>query len=200
MATQELRIPPSLRVAVLVYMLIVLASAPTCAELVGHYEGHTVRIREWMAQFALALLAGHAALLVFQAVAARRTRAAAVLLGGAALACVAQAALTLRFAEQSLVARGPEVTLLTLLGGAPWLLRSGAWLLLARHAPRWRRWVTAAALADLAVVVWSLVTTDQAVMPMLHPGQAGFVGLAPLMVTAVALAAASQGQRRSQPV
>ena len=182
------------------YAVIVLASALTCADLVGRYEGRTVRIREWMAQFAIALLAVHAALLLFQAWAARGVRAAAVLLGLAAVVCLLQARLTVEFAEQSLVAHGPEVTLLTWLGGAPWLLRSGAWLLLARHAPRWRRWVTAAALADLAVVVGAFVTADQAVMPLLHPGQAGFVGLAPLMVTAVALAAASQGQRRSQPV
>lgn len=194
------RSPPALRISLVVYAVIVLASAVTCADLVGRYEGHTVRIREWMAQFALALLAVHAALLLFQAWAARGVRAAAALLGLAAILCLLQARLTVEFAEQSLVARGAEVTLLTRLGGAPWLLRSAAWLLLARGVERWRRWVTVAAFADLAFVVWAWVTADQAVMPLLHPGQAGFVGLAPLLVSTGLLVAAGQGQRRSQPV
>jgi hypothetical protein len=192
--------PTTLRVAVVAYALIVVASATTCADLVGRYEGHSVRIREWMAQFAVALLAGHAALLLIQAWAARGARVAAALLGLAAVVCLVQARLTVEFAEQSLVARGAEVITLTMLGGAPWLLRSAAWLLLAWRVGRWRPWAVGAAVADLAVVAGAVVAADQAVMPLLHPGQAWPLGLAPLMVSAVVLVAAGQGQRRGQPV
>lgn len=192
MSTEELRAPPMLRVAVVLYVLIVLASAPFCADLIGHYQGNTVRIREWMAQFALALLAGHAALLIFQAWASRQVRWAAGLLGLAGVLCLVQARLTVEFAEQPLVARGTEVTALTLLGCAPWLLRSAAWLLLALRTSRWRPWAVGAAVADLVFVGSSCVTLDQAVMPLLHPGQANLLGLAPLLGAAVEIAAARQ--------
>lgn len=179
--------PRSHRTAVLVYALVVLITAPVCEALVGRYTGHTLRIRTWMAHSALVLLAGHAVFLLFCAWGARQLRSATLMLGLAAGCCLVQAALTVQWTNQPLVARGGEVALLTMLGTAPALLRSGAWTLVALQAARHRRPAVATAFGDLVLIAAAIVTADQALMPTLHPWQSMPWGMGPFALAAVGL-------------